>query len=142
MIFSKIILYYLFHSGIKHTPESRIAIIRHGSIPLPGRRGSHYLYHDDLYQTHNPKVSLRIAIPGLTCTSLEMVSPPTRKGQALTFPNDLPATSVTGNFLPILLHKDHVQVKGCAKASGEQFMMPVNECNYTFHCTRNRAIKH
>lgn len=82
-----------------------------------------------------------MAIPGVTYTSLEMASPHARKAQALTFPKDLPAISITDTFLELLLHTDHVQVRGCAKASGEQFLMPVNEFYQSSHYTRNRHVK-
>lgn len=141
MIFYKIILCYLFHRGVKRTPESRIAIILYSSIPLPAKRGSHYLCLNNLYQIHYLTVSLRIAIPILTYTSLEKASQHTRKAQALKFQIDPLVTSVTYTFLEILLHADHVQVRGCAKASGEQFPLPVNEFYQSSHHTRNRHVK-
>ena len=83
-----------------------------------------------------------MAIPGVTYTSLEMASPHARKAQALTFPKDLPAASVTDTFLEILLHTGHVQVRGCAKASGDELPMTVNELCHSSHYTRNRPVKH
>jgi hypothetical protein len=98
MIFYKIIVYHIFHRGIKNMSQRADYLSYDTAHPVASQARSSLLV-SRLYQTQNLKANSRIVIPGLTYTRFGMASPHTRKAQALKFPKDLPATSEMNIFL-------------------------------------------